>query len=73
MNLRRLKLPKISKIKKFNYDSFRRQTNSNKLQLTEVIFPALEELEFDGLYGLEDWCGLQDSDCPKIQSITIRN
>lgn len=39
----------------------------------EVKFPALEELEFDGLCDLQAWCGLQDSDCPKLQNITIRN
>ncbi|XP_062183045.1 putative disease resistance protein RGA1 [Phragmites australis] len=73
MNLRRLQLAQISKIRKFDHDSFRCQNNNNKCQLTKVIFPALEELEFDGLYDLQDWCGVQDSDCPKMQSITIRN
>ena len=34
---------------------------------------ALEKLEFDGLHDLESWCGVQDSDYPKLQNITIRN
>ncbi|KAL6654127.1 hypothetical protein ACP70R_007592 [Stipagrostis hirtigluma subsp. patula] len=70
-NLRCLQLDQISNIKQFNHDSFRCQTNNNNGQ--EVIFPALEDLQFDGLCDLQDWCGVQDSDCPKIQSITIRN
>lgn len=73
MNLRRFKLVQMSKIEKFNHNSFRYQTNNSKLQLEQVAFPSLEELEFEGLNNLQDWCGVQDSDCPKLQSITIRN
>lgn len=70
--LRRLQLSEIAVIK-LNHDSFQCQNNNNKCQQMEVKFPALEELEFDGLCDLQAWCGLQDSDCPKLQNITIRN
>jgi hypothetical protein len=70
--LRRLQLSEIAVIK-LNHDSFQCQNNNNKCQQMEVTFPALEELKFDGLFALRDWCGLQDSDCPKLQNITIRN
>uniref|UniRef100_A0A0A9H5A8 Uncharacterized protein n=1 Tax=Arundo donax TaxID=35708 RepID=A0A0A9H5A8_ARUDO len=73
VNLRRLNLSKIPNIKKLNHDSFRWQNNNNKFYLRKVVFPALEELECDNLYDVRDWCGVQASDCPKIQSITIRN
>ncbi|PVH38639.1 hypothetical protein PAHAL_5G311100 [Panicum hallii] len=73
MSLKRLQLIQISNIKKLDHYSFRCQSNSYKSDLTKAIFPALEELEFDSLCDLQDWCGLQDSDCPKIQNITLRN
>ncbi|RCV38486.1 hypothetical protein SETIT_8G146600v2 [Setaria italica] len=73
LNLRRLQLFQISKIKKLNHYCFRCHTNNNRCGLTDVIFPALEELEFDGLCDLQEWCKLQESDYPKMQSITIRN
>jgi len=73
MNLRCLQLIGISEIKKLNHDSLRCQCNNNKCQLTKVRFPALMELELDSLCELQDWCKSQDSDCPKMQSITVRN
>jgi hypothetical protein len=73
MKLKCLRLVQISKIKKLDNFSFRCQSNSNKSELTNITFPALEELEFDGLWDLQDWCPVPDSDCPKLQSITIKN
>ncbi|AQK58365.1 Blight resistance protein RGA1-like protein [Zea mays] len=73
MNLRCLKLIGISEIKKLNHDSLLCQCNNNKCQLMKAIFPALMELELDSLCELQDWCKFQDSDCPKMQSITVRN
>ncbi|KAF8694512.1 hypothetical protein HU200_038258 [Digitaria exilis] len=73
MKLRRLQLVQISKIKNLNHYCFRCHGNNNRCELTNVIFPALEELELDGLCGLQEWYKLQDSDYPKMQSVTIRN
>jgi hypothetical protein len=72
-NLRRLQLVQISKIKNLNQYCFQCHSNNNRCELTKVIFPALEEIELDGLPDLQEWCKLQDSDFPKMQSITIRN
>ncbi|WVZ51338.1 hypothetical protein U9M48_002491 [Paspalum notatum var. saurae] len=71
--LRRLQLVQIPRIKKLDHYSFCFRSNNNIHKPTEVIFPALEEIEFDDLCNLQDWCGLQDSDCPKMKSITLRN
>ncbi|KAJ1275792.1 hypothetical protein BS78_05G163400 [Paspalum vaginatum] len=72
-HLRRLQLVQIPTIKKLDHYSFCFRSNNNIRLPTEVIFPALEEIEFDDLCNLQDWCGLQDSDCPKMKSITLRN
>lgn len=74
-NLKKLRHLKLSQnaVIKLNHDSFQCHNNNNKCQQMEVAFPALEELEFDRLRSLQDWCELQDSDCPKLQNITIRN
>ncbi|CAL4987627.1 unnamed protein product [Urochloa decumbens] len=73
MNLRRLQLVQISRIKKLNHYCFKCHSDNNKCELKKVIFPALEELELDGLGDLQEWCKLQDSDYPKLQKVTIRN
>ncbi|CAM0152078.1 unnamed protein product [Urochloa decumbens] len=73
VNLRRLQLVQISTIKKLNHYCFQCHSDNNKCELKEALFPALEEIELDGLRDLQEWCKLQDSDYPKLQSVTIRN
>uniref|UniRef100_A0A0D9Y9T3 Uncharacterized protein n=1 Tax=Oryza glumipatula TaxID=40148 RepID=A0A0D9Y9T3_9ORYZ len=70
--LQRLKLVGISNIRNLDHASFKYRRN-NSIRYQEAIFPSLKELELEKLCKLEDWYGIQYSDCPKLQRLTIRD
>ncbi|XP_052159024.1 putative disease resistance protein RGA3 isoform X3 [Oryza glaberrima] len=73
INLQRLKLIGIPNIRNLDHASFKYRRNNSITRYQEATFPSLEELELDKLCKLEDWYGIQHSDCPKLQRLTIRD
>ncbi|XP_015622262.1 putative disease resistance protein RGA3 isoform X2 [Oryza sativa Japonica Group] len=72
LNLQHLQLVGISNIRRLDHASFR-YNKSNSTWQPDALFPSLESLELENLCNLEDLCGLQNSDCSKLQSLTVRN
>uniref|UniRef100_A0A0E0JJL4 Uncharacterized protein n=1 Tax=Oryza punctata TaxID=4537 RepID=A0A0E0JJL4_ORYPU len=73
IKLQRLKLIGIPNIRNLDHASFKYRRNNSITRYREATFPSLEELELDKLCKLEDWYGIQHSDCPKLQRLTIRD
>lgn len=72
-NLQRLKLIGIPNIRNLDHASFKYRRNNSIKRYREATFPSLEELELEKLCKLEDWYGIQHSDCPKLQRLTIKD
>uniref|UniRef100_A0A0D9V1L5 NB-ARC domain-containing protein n=1 Tax=Leersia perrieri TaxID=77586 RepID=A0A0D9V1L5_9ORYZ len=73
-NLHHLQLIGIPNLRNLLGDASSKYRKSNSItRHSEAKFPSLEELELKDLCKLEDWYGMQHSDYPKLQSLTIRN
>ncbi|XP_006644236.1 putative disease resistance protein RGA3 isoform X2 [Oryza brachyantha] len=73
IKLQRLQLIEIPNIRILDNASFKYRRINSITRHPEATFPSLEELELIKLCKLEDWYGIQHSDCPKLQRLTIRN
>lgn len=71
INLQCLQLIGIPSFGKLDHNYLR--CHNNNTQQMKLVFPTLEELVLEDLCKMEDWFGVQDSDCPKLHSIIIRN